>query len=220
VDDAIDALEPQYILNSCYQSDGLSHPNCRFIEGRDANNTVTGLVATLLNLNKIETMGLDFTADYGFPLAMVGVPGGMRLDVGFHANYLLQYDQTINQEFGETVERAGTISPYNGSFAHLRWLARLSVSEDNWSVNSMVRFIGGADVFGADPKVTPTSSVPAVAYWDLAVSYHWQELALVLGIDNVLNKDPPFLPETGQNANLQTYDFIGRYVFLTAGYRF
>jgi outer membrane receptor protein involved in Fe transport len=59
-----------------------------------------------------------------------------------------------------------------------------------------------------------------VAYWDLMVSFRWKEFDAVVGCDNVLDRDPPFMPEGSQNANTSTYDALGRYFWVKLGYKF
>jgi iron complex outermembrane receptor protein len=67
---------------------------------------------------------------------------------------------------------------------------------------------------------SPTETVSSVTYWDIAAQYNWNSFAFTLGMDNVLDKDPPFFPEGGQNANPETYDFVGRFFWGRVSYKF
>ena len=68
-----------------------------------------------------------------------------------------------------------------------------------------------------DPVLT---HIPNYSYLDLAV--HWgvtQHVQVRAGVNNVLDKDPPFLPSgdintTGGFNTLPAYDIVGREVYL------
>jgi outer membrane receptor for ferrienterochelin and colicin len=68
-----------------------------------------------------------------------------------------------------------------------------------------------------DPVLT---HIPNYSYLDLAV--HWgvtQHVQVRAGVNNVLDKDPPFLPSNDINTaggfnTLPAYDIVGREVFL------
>jgi iron complex outermembrane receptor protein len=219
VDNAITNPDPQWILNSCYQSEGLSHPNCAKIADRNRNSVITSMNASLQNIAQIETMGLDITLNYSFDAGLFGGPRWLRFDLGWHGNYLLSFQET---SLGETIDYEGTITngTAGGSYAHLRWVLSLAVSGEVWSVGTRVRYIGPADIFAADPELDPTTKVSAMAYWDLYGQYTWDSLVFILGINNIIESDPPFILEGGQNANVQTYDFAGRYIYAKVGYKF
>jgi outer membrane receptor protein involved in Fe transport len=79
---------------------------------------------------------------------------------------------------------------------------------------------------GTDPTVTlPANRIdrylPSEDYFDLAANWQVTEQAgLVLGINNILDDDPSITASVGTTGNgntfPQTYDAMGRYVFLRA----
>jgi outer membrane receptor protein involved in Fe transport len=228
VDNAISGAPPQWILDTCYGSEGMSHPNCALIGARNTSNEVTYIDATLQNVSLLETSGMDLTVMAGFDFALFGLKKGMmNLDLRFHGNYLLNYDETIA---GEKVEYAGTITSGSGSYSNFRFNLHADFSGElgpgYWSLGNRFRFVDGAKVFGVewdedmDRWDTPTHHLPSVVYWDLVVSYTVDQLTFIVGVDNLTDKDPPFFPEGGQNANILTYDFLGRYVFSRLSYKF
>ncbi|HUU04170.1 MAG TPA: TonB-dependent receptor [Myxococcota bacterium] len=234
VDNAISGAPPQWILDQCYNSANFSSPQCAFIAGgdpasmRNPSNELGFIDATLQNIATLETSGFDFTVNYGFDFNLLGLKKGqVKFDLGWHGNYMLKYDEEIA---GEKVEYAGTITSGSGSWANFRWNLMATFSGELgpgiWSLGNRLRWIDGAKVFGVEWDEiesrwdTPTHHVAAVTYWDVVASYTWKDLTFIFGVDNVLEKDPPFFPEGGQNANIQTYDFIGRYFFTKIGYKF
>ena len=116
---------------------------------------------------------------------------------------------------------AGEISYTQGMYA--RWRHRLSLvlSGTRWKWTGTLRTISSADVTEAlCDEWAPTKSVPTVNYVDTAGSFSVSMFYLVVGIDNLLDTQPPYLPEGFQNANSQTYDFIGRFFYGRLGLEF
>jgi iron complex outermembrane receptor protein len=228
VDNAISFLSPQYILDKCYQSDPADFATseyCALVERRN-DGQIHVVKAINMNLTEIHTNGLDWTVNLGFPIYKEVLKG----NVGWQNNWLLTYESSLEGEeepdpaslppdyFGPT-NAAGTID-YNGpTLAHWRWMANFDFGGNWWTISNRVRFIQGAKIYGTD-YTAPTLDVPNVAYWDLSGGISWKGLDFIVGLDNVLDKEPPFLPTTGANTNLVTYDAIGRYIYGKIGYQF
>ncbi len=64
IKDAVDIVNPQTILNRCAAGDQLY---CQYVT-RDSTGAVTDLTVTYLNLDQLDTSGLDLAADYTLPL--------------------------------------------------------------------------------------------------------------------------------------------------------
>ena len=70
--------------------------------------------------------------------------------------------------------------------------------------------------------------LPAVNYFDLSASYKWNKVTARLGINNVLDKDPPLVgsDEGGNSVFYENntfpslYDTLGRHVFLSVSAEF
>lgn len=219
VDNAITNPTPQWLLDRCYESAGLSHPNCAKLGQRNQFKNINYLDASLDNVAQIDTSGIDVAVAYGFPLSMVGGPESLRFDSQWQANILMWYNEQIKGDT-EIVKMAGSIDSNNGTYAQFRWLLRFGLSGEAWSAQTRIRYVGDALAFGATPGVDPTTSVESVVYWDLVGTYTWQGLSVIFGVDNLLEREPPFFPEGGQNANAASYDFVGRYFYTKLGYKF
>ena len=230
VDNAISGAPPQWILDSCYTSEGMSHPNCKYLGARNTSNEITFIDATLQNISKLNTSGFDFTLNYGLDFNMFGLKKGLlNFDIRFHGNYLLNYDEDVKGS-DETVKYAGTITSGSGAFANFRFNLNFDFTGEagpgTWSLSNRLRFIQGTKVFGVEWDEDnsrwdmPTHHMPDVIYYDLVLAYTWDDFTFIFGVDNVLDKDPPFFPEGGQNANILTYDFVGRYMYTRLGYKF
>jgi outer membrane receptor protein involved in Fe transport len=231
VDNAIGGLGPQDILNKCYQSDPAdfaTNEYCALIQRRP-NGQIHQVKAISMNLMEIHTNGFDWTIGMGFPI----FKDVLRGNVSWQNNWLLTYESYLEDE-EETPEEdlpqdyfgpsnaAGTIPGADGgTLAHWRWLASFDLGGNWWTISNRVRFIQGAPIYGTD-YTYPTLSVPNVAYWDITGGISWKGLDFIVGMNNVLDKEPPFLPSgtAGANTNVDTYDAIGRYIYGRIGYQF
>ncbi|HSA24833.1 MAG TPA: TonB-dependent receptor, partial [Myxococcota bacterium] len=220
VDNALTNPNPQWPLDTCYSSEGMSHPNCQKIMARNSSSVITSMEAALENIAEIETMGFDITLNYGLTGDLIGAPSWLRLDLGIHLNYLLDYTEIA---MGDTIEYAGTITAgmTGGAYSHLRGAFTFAISGESWSVTNRVRYIGGADIFGtSEENGDLTRKVDAIAYWDINAQYTWEGLTFIVGLDNLIGAEPPYVLEAGQNANVQTYDFVGRFIYTKIAYKF
>lgn len=220
---AITALNVQTILDRCYNSDPNNpDPLCGRI-GRSGQGNVNALDARSQNVGSLETEGVDMTIGYDLPVSRLGFDDEGRITLGWQGNYLLNYDENI---LGEKVDYEGTIAATSGSYAHFRWNAQARYGRENWNVGALVRWIGGAEVFGIrgpSGSIRPdvvNQRLPAVFYADLVGSYSWNNFTFIAGIDNVFDRSPPFLIDGGTNSNPLTYDFVGRYFYTTVAYNF
>ncbi len=231
LEEAITQLDVQLMVDTCYKSQGLEHPFCDFVLARTSTHDISMLKATKFNIGLIETSGFDTTINLGIPVWK------LRVLLGWNANYLLSFkeinteeeepedddpdvEQQLRDDKAEREEYAGEIGFNGGTYAHWRWNIQAGLSGTSWRWINKLRYIGEADRTDLNPETYPTPGVPSVMYWDTSASYLWKGLTIVVGCQNVLDKDPPFLPEGGQNANTQTYDFVGRYIYGRLGYRF
>ena len=72
------------------------------------------------------------------------------------------------------------------------------------------------------PTTIPTRPrIPGYSYIDLAAIWHLdRHMELRAGVNNVLDKDPPVLPENdisgnaGPSNSFRTYDLLGRQLFV------
>jgi iron complex outermembrane receptor protein len=193
--------------------------------------TNTGYIAdTQFNLGQLRTQGVDFSAAYRLPLAMVGLDRLGQVALSFDGTLL---DDLITQTLPtggsfDCAGRYGTIcgvpAPKWKSKARLTW-------QTPWPVTGSIawRHIGGVDVDRASGNsflagaVDPAdASLSAVDYFDLSAAWRVKsQYTLRLGVNNVFDVSPPLVgsnhlsPVFG-NANTysQVYDSLGRYVFM------
>jgi outer membrane receptor protein involved in Fe transport len=160
--------------------------------------------------------------NYSLPL-----PSDFGVDLSFQGNILLKFE--VENE-GDIEDRLGTVanlSAYDGAFSKLRFMTDLTLSWKIISLSNQVRFLGPVEYFRWDKQTPedPWDDIPihdcaAAAYWNMALWVSWKDLDFGVGLDNVLDKDPPLIPGGDGNSNPNSYDFIGRYIYANLGYQF
>ncbi|MFN7952727.1 MAG: TonB-dependent receptor [bacterium] len=215
VKDSITNPDEQTILDNCYSTPGLSSPDCARVR-RDPTGRIIQVAAIEDNIGKERTDGIDFTTNYSFDLDKVGAADVGTIDLGFSGNYLLHYTQFDGE--GVKDELRGTEAGLTGNYAVWKWYQTTGFRRGGFSFTNTVRFIGDAKSQEVGPE-DPYRRVHAVSYWDVEGSYSWDNYTVSLGINNLLDKDPPFLQEGGQNANAEGYDFLGRFLFGRVSYK-
>jgi iron complex outermembrane receptor protein len=178
-------------------------------------STVNGylqVATTPINANSQSVSGLDFQADYQFPI-LTG-----NLDLHLLGNYVDEQTQTAQ---GSTFDYAGSIGPDSAvrGIPKFRSTAAATYLEGPWQGTVQGRFIGAAKLNNAwGPLQVDNNDIPFVAYLDLRLSYKWNDNIQLYGaIDNVTNVPPPITPGTTNSQNFYDqgitdyiYDAIGR----------
>ncbi len=217
----IGQLNPDLILNDCYESANLSSPDCANVGKRlpGSEPALTTITDTEGNLGDIKTDGLDLALHYELPLRGLGLPGHNTLVLDNLGTWIFAYDEQTAAG-SPFIELAGTedlpTSPTNpGLIAHFRNNTALDLRHDGADLAWTVRYIGSGNAAvpqGPSPAA-PGNHTPATVYHDLAGSYRLKGLTFTLGMNNVFNKSPPFYNDGTVNTNEFTYDVVGRFIY-------
>lgn len=218
---AIGQPDYNYVLTQCYSSGAsLSSPYCAGLT-RYTSGAIAGQLEPLQlrneNLGAINTSGLDYSLDYRVPARIYDGIVNLKL-VG---QYLAQY--TVQQQPGGSfTPYQGTDGPENstfGSYPRNKVNGTVTYSTGNYSAGYTLRMIGKMTDFYATPA-SPYNNIPAVYYsnifGDVKIN---KKLLLRLGVDNLFDKQPPFILN-GDNYDMLTYDVIGRYFWTRLSYSF
>jgi len=216
------------VMNSCLQSGTF----CDLIH-RDQFGTLwlqpNGFITlTNTNVGGLQSKGIDFQGTYNHRLGGVGT-----LNVNFVGS-LLQH--LITNPFGDiTYDCAGlygtTCSTSSTSASpDPKWRHKLRIGltmPNGIGISTQWRYYGGTqlDTLSNDPDLNggdgPVGNpgdthMDSRSYFDLAFTARMaQKLNLRLGVNNILDKDPPVQGLSLGNGNTfpQMYDSMGRYLF-------
>jgi len=189
--------------------------------------TAGTITLTNANLGSLATSGIDFNGNYSFDLDEVGLGNAGGLSFDFVGTYLFEY--AIVQQPGQAAincegKFAGPCDTFVGVPSPV-WRHKLRTTwETPFGVDASVswRFFTSVDLFGVanpDTSVNRDHTLGGRHYIDLAASYNVTEKWNVrVGVNNLLDKDPPLTAQqtgfTNGNTYPQTYDSQGRYLFV------
>ena len=207
------------------------------LNGNIADENTSGIDIESSYAFDTEAVGLDWgghflingTAEYLLADDLAGLGAGFAPCNG--SKGCSQYAGT----FSNTDAGAGGGEP--------RWKASLSLaySQDDWSVQWTTRYYGGVHaspdnaanncayqqygISATCPAVGagdyPGNEAAGVFYHDIAVSYHYDNVSLTVGVDNLFDKDPPYLTANGDvYIGDAGYDATGRMVYLKTSVKF
>jgi iron complex outermembrane recepter protein len=186
----------------------------------------------IINTGSLETTGADLEMNYRLPL---GETGG-RLAFQLIGTYVDELIAEPLSGFGVEYDCAGLF----GTVCLVptpEWRHKLRATWSapfNMDVSVSWRYLDGVelDLSSPDPDLAGAvlgtdAAFSSRSYFDLAASYNWNKMSFRLGINNVLDKDPPLVGQANcppvfcsGNTFSQVYDTLGRYVFagLTADF--
>jgi len=213
----IGSVDTQDIVNGCYESANFSSPFCKFVNPRLATGQLSTVVGTNENLGVERTEGLDIGLNYAYPLRSYG-----SIAFSNEATYVFKF-QSQNLPDGPFIGDNGTIgtSLYSQGFPRLRDNFSVDYRLNDFQFGYRMRYIDGMLFY---PLLTPSQvasyRTPAVFYHDIVASYDWRNFNFVAGIDNIFNKQPPYVNDTTTNTDPNVYDILGRVVYLKSTLRF
>jgi outer membrane receptor protein involved in Fe transport len=179
------------------------------------------------NIGRLATRGIDLQVDYSLPLSfsMLGRGEGSRLNFFFLGTYVDEYDITpvadLPDEINECAGRFGALA-CGDPIPRYKWSSRLSFIDGPMTLSGRWRHIGAVRDDDDDTFYT-VERIGAVDYFDLSFAYDVSDgLRLSLGVNNLLDRKPPFVGTNQEQANTYpgTYDVLGRDFFVSAALRF
>jgi iron complex outermembrane recepter protein len=210
---AIDSVPATLTLSRCaFSADPVS---CAAIR-RTANGQVASINARLLNLNAIETSGIDWTVNFRSSEFAGGTVG-----LAVNAAHLIKYNIVPPSDLNApTQEYAGTErgSP-DQAYPKFKLNGTIDWSAPSYGISFTGRYINGID------ERDGVHRMGSVFYGDvqLYLSPGWMDhrLRLTAGVNNIFDRDPPqcFTCDSA-NYDPTTYDTPGQFGYLRLSYGF
>jgi iron complex outermembrane receptor protein len=227
--DTLTAIQADIVVDSCFYNS--SSPYCSFIHRQDNTSRTPGQVflinTPVVNLGNLSTSGIDYTLRYKIPHFNVGSmdPGNFR--AGLNTSYTSTYNvnATPGQPGAQTVNYAGTYSPQFGNISRWRGTVTLNWDKGNWNAQWQSRYINHLTALNVDAAISGVNiPVSSVMYHSIQLGYAVPSIhtRFDIGVDNIMDKQPPLLYQNGSNYNVDTatYDVLGRYYWARATVKF
>lgn len=225
IKNAIGSGNVQLNLNNCYADPNLiaraADPNdsCFTFAGRQPNGDLSRILTRAFNVAQQSTSGIDFNLKYN------------RDDLGFMPgsfSSVLRLSHVASFK-NQGVELSGTLSGgVDGLASYPSWRGNLtstySISDFDfqWQVN-YVDAVDDINYGKSIPLVNLKDYSGPPTYFSHDVLVRWtprDDMRLSAGINNLFDKDPPYVFATARNASSVLHDQIGRYFFLSVSKEF
>jgi outer membrane receptor protein involved in Fe transport len=214
---SIGSVGTSTILDECFTSVNLTDPLCANIGQRLPNGQLNLVTAVEQNLGVTRTDGLDIGTTYHIDFAGIGT-----FTLESQSEILFNFKQQ-NFQNGPFEGLAGLINTglESNAYPRLRNNDTLSWNKDDLTLSYTLRYISGLGFFPlTDPAVNPATHTPGVFYSDIASTFQYEKLKVTFGIDNLFDKQPPFVPDGSSNTAVSVYDLLGRLFYLKASAKF
>jgi outer membrane receptor protein involved in Fe transport len=205
IDGAIGTLTAQQIVDRCYLDQLPAF--CALIQ-TDTAGRITRVTTTQLNLDRLETNGLDFEVAYDLPLARLWSGGRGDLQFRVLANYVDEIATTAAAN-GRVTDPAGQYTtPHWSAFGTIQYgLGRFSsVLDIRWYEGGTIDntlTLGELSATGVN-----VNSVGSTTYFNATLSYRFgqqEQIETFVRVNNLLDEWPPF-PNNGS----MLFDEVGR----------
>ncbi|KAA1190640.1 TonB-dependent receptor [Pseudohalioglobus sediminis] len=204
IDGAIGTPVASNVINTCYETAGLAAPECDRI-GRGPNGDVIRFDLLLENLATIETSGVDVNMTFSWDAG----PGVLTAD--WLVNWLDEYTETTDTGFKE--EFAGEVACDVCSFAgypEIKSTLSATYAMNAWTGTLAWRYIDEMDISDEIGFDEFNKTADAVNYFDFYGSYNWDNWTFSVGVENLTDEEPPFVPAISANTS-PIYDYLGRF---------
>lgn len=240
LEDTISGLSGQAIANRCIREGDAGA--CALIT-RGANGTIVDLLSSGLNIGSGEVEGYDMTLGYRLPETAWG-----NFQVIWDTTYVtkVEYDFDGDGIRGEVSEGGNLVGEYSDRNNNWRIRSNVAVrwTKGDWGATWNIRYYDGQDEdcsgFNAantqllcsdpdrivdneagNPVAAPENYIPSVTYNDASVFWNspWNA-RITLGVNNILDRDPPVSVSTFANSFDPQYEIPGRFYYMRYTQRF
>ncbi len=224
INNSIGEVPVQYVEDQCYTSVDLSSPYCASAGQRNASKQVALASAPYENLGVTRTNGIDFDMSY-----LIRLRGNNTLSFTNELVDTIGYTEQLTLN-GPFVNLKGTLNTVLGGGLYpvgvpvIRDNVTTTYAKDGFSFSWTVRYIdgmtyneGGTNLNAAAQRFYKTNEV---FYHDIVATYNFKKVQLVGGIDNLLDRTPPFALDSSTNTAPSVYDVFGRLFYARLQVRF
>ncbi|HEY2662196.1 MAG TPA: TonB-dependent receptor [Caulobacteraceae bacterium] len=208
---------PDLVLDGCYGT-AQNQSFCSLVT-RNSAGVITQLNSLNTNFGTEKVQGIDYQIDYDTAAAHLNLPmpGSFRLDL--QASNLFEH-KTDNPD-GSSNNYTGTFN-LSGENVQPRWKGTASVDYrlGPWTAHYDVQYFNHTRDFQGTSGFGDV--IPDMWYNNISASYSFSDFEFLkkarvtVGIDNVADKDPPFLKSDSTckcNSIAGPFDFVGRFFY-------
>ena len=215
----VSATSVDAVLLGCY-GPAQNKSYCDLVT-RNAAGTITQLNSLNANFGVARVTGTDFSLAYDTKRAGLELPfpGSIAVDLQLEE----QYKNSQTNADGSTSNFVGAFQyASEGINPHWKGFVMLDYNVGPWTLHWDTRYIEHMVNFDDPGNHVYGNFIPTTYYHALSGSYRLKDVGplkstrFVVGVNNLLDKDPPFLGSDSIckcNSLAGPYDFVGRYVY-------
>jgi outer membrane receptor protein involved in Fe transport len=231
IDNVISTVPGLTVLSKCYNLDGSNssydpnNPSCQLIS-RDGSGQLLNVATPYQNLGTLKTDGVEVQWHWGLPQLEGRFGGKFYLDTAL--TWLRAYEVQLVPGT-PTLDYTGVSNGGAGPSAvppratpDLRALTTLGFKGN--ALGAGLRWRYQASMDDVSSVLTPNNvqaAVPAYSLWDLFANWRFGDhLEVRGGVNNLFDKEPPFIASSQTGIDVALYDIVGRtyYVGLRASF--
>jgi outer membrane receptor protein involved in Fe transport len=193
--DAIDSTPFSTILNNCVDQPiaPASNPLCALITRSTTTGEVTNIVATVSNIGRLKTRGVDFELAYASGLRGIGLPGRINLDLKGTYTARLRQITNANDPTSENI-----LEGYRGN-PQWELNASATYSLPGFSVTWRSHFLSSTSILLSENVAAPVPKdqfdlpfTGSEVYNDLSVAFDiTKRIGVRLNVNNIFDNKPP-----------------------------
>jgi outer membrane receptor protein involved in Fe transport len=222
----VNATSVDAVLNGCYGA-AQNQKYCDLIKRDPVSGAITQIGSLNDNFGVLRATGIDYELGYDTGKAQLNlpIPGAFRFDLQLEE----QYKNTQGNADGSVSSFVGFFQYENeGINPHWKGLATLEYALGPATFHWDTRYIEGMKNFDGG-KQQAGNEIPSYYYQNVSMAYDLKDIGpvknihLVAGVNNLFDKDPPFLSGDSIckcNTLAGPYDVVGRFVFVRASTKF
>lgn len=235
LDNFINPPGAQTILDQCYTTPSDNRTYCNSVIRDPNTGSLVSVINGFANMPRVETAGIDFLLNYQLPLKDTALAGLGRIKLVTGASFLSSYAITSRGATGN-LTREGQV----GTVDLPRWKINPSIQWSNggWQGSLNTRIIWGQfedcddgieptlvslglcsdpNYIDPDGNLTPRNRIKYAWKTDAQFGYRFAstKTELLLGMENIFNRDPPISYSAASNSFQSQYWLPGRLGYLS-----
>lgn len=228
VDNAIGTTPREVSIGECLETADAAF--CNNVIRSGATGRLVTINSQLANIANLKTSGIDVALQYNRPLGFVEDD---RLTLNVYYTYLIDLEQRafVGAPLDDNRGQLDGEGRLGAGFKH-KASARVGYDFDNVTLSWQANYLGKIqDTLGGygDPDLDRLNRVGSYWYHDAQMRFAVdpaKQFEFYVGVDNVFDKKPPFLPSgfassvTGTETAADTYDPFGRRYYAGARVKF
>ncbi len=231
INSSIGILPTQFILDNCYTQPNFAPGNtvasdpCSLVSPRAGTGQLNTITQINENLGVTRTEALDLGLTYSYPLNGYGTLS-FQNDLTITMKY--QEQNVTNGPFVGYLNTIGVLASNLPAYPRYRDTGSLNWRFGDFQLGYTLRYIEGTvfDTYpgpytqGTGKTEHASAATPDVYYHDVNLSYDYHNFTFNMGVQNLFDKQPPYVQDTGTNTDTNVYDVYGRLVYLKTSLHF